>query len=251
MGSAVAEYSKDFFEWQRDGSLTSARVLVPIILDYVPARSVCDVGCGVGTWLRAFREAQVEEIQGFDGDYVDRAMLQIPPGSFTPSDLSRPPVATRTYDLAISLEVAEHLPEASARLFVAYLTSLAPVVVFSGAIPGQGGHGHVNEQWQSYWVRLFRQQGYVAVDCLRARVWDEAGVEFWYKQNMLLYVRDTKLPDYPKLAEAASRGVPLVFDVVHPGQHTKDLVERPDEYFLETVFKLPTLFRKAVARRLA
>lgn len=244
------EYDKNFFETQMDGSLQSARAVVPLILDYVPARSVCDVGCGVGTWLRAFQEAGVAKIQGFDGNYVEREMLQIPLANFAAADLSRPFAVAGAYDLAISLEVAEHLPEAAARTIVSTLTSLAPVVVFSAAIPGQGGQGHVNEQWQSYWVALFQEQGYVAIDCLRPKIWNNESIKFWYRQNTLVYVKETQLPAYPTLAEAAE-SPNLALDLVHPGQHAKDLARKPDEYFIDTLVKLPRLFSKAVLRRVA
>ena len=247
---SAVNYSKDFFETYRDGSLRSARAVVPIILSYVPSRSVCDVGCGVGTWLRAFKEAGVAEIQGFDGDYVDRAMLQIPAESFSPADLAVPLKVSRQFDLAISVEVAEHLPDTVARSFVSSVASLAPAIAFSAAIPGQGGHGHINEQWPSYWAKLFLEQGYIAVDCLRPQIWDNEDIEFFYRQNILLYVKETQLRAYPGLAEAAKRMAGLPLDTVHPRQHAKDLARRPEEYLLDTLAKLPRLFKKAVARRM-
>ena len=99
------------------------------------------------------------------------------------------------FDLAISMEVAEHLPERCAEPFVESLTRLADVVLFSAAVPFQGGIGHVNEQWGSYWVALFRNRGYTAVDIIRKRIWNDDQIPYWYRQNTLLFVKDGKLDE--------------------------------------------------------
>src|SRR5438046_10610902 len=92
--------------------------------------SVVDLGCGIGTWLAVFAEHNVGDYVGIDGDYVDRSQLLIPPERFLSGDLSEPVELNRRFDLAVSLEVAEHLPAASARVLVASLTGLPPVVLF-------------------------------------------------------------------------------------------------------------------------
>src|ERR1051326_3058645 len=111
---------------------------------------------------------------------------------------------------AISLEVAEHLPEASAQGFVASLTRLAPVVLFSAAVPLQGGAEHVNEQWQEYWRSKFSELDYVACDAIRPVIWGNEDVFTYYQQNILVYVAAAELGRYPKLASArAGRSVDL------------------------------------------
>lgn len=201
-------YDAQFYEGQADGSLRSAMVIAPLIVELLHPASVVDVGCGVGTWLSAFRMAGIHDLTGLDGDYVDRARLQIPAESFIPSDLSNPPSLGRRFDLAVSMEVAEHLPERQADAFVQYLTDLAPTVLFSAAIPAQGGLAHVNEQWPSYWAAKFERHGYSVHDVVRPAVWDRPEVEWFYAQNVLLYTH----PDAPQLAETADRPI----DVVHP-----------------------------------
>lgn len=210
----AADYPSWFYEEQEEGSLRSARAVVPIVLEYVSPRSVVDVGCGVGTWLSAFRERGVSEVRGLDGDYVARDRLRIPAADFAPTDLARFDGPDRRFDLAVSLEVAEHLDADRAPGFVRALTQASDVVLFSAAIPGQGGTHHVNERWPAYWAELFSREGYVAVDCLRARLWDLDGVEPWYAQNSLFYVRESALPTYPSLARAGVTRVPMA--LIHP-----------------------------------
>ena len=137
-----------------------------------------------------------------------------------PRDLAQPLRLRRTFDLVVSLEVAEHLPQRSADAFVESLTSLGPVVLFSAAIPLQGGRGHVNEQWPHYWAHLFERRGYAALDCVRRRVWEDDDVQWWYAQNTILYVRCDRLESSAALKrelDAAPATPPL--SLVHPKKY--------------------------------
>ncbi|UXN75167.1 hypothetical protein N8D56_09895 [Devosia sp. A8/3-2] len=85
-------------------------------------------------------------------------------------------------------EVAEHLSPARAVGFVADLVALAPAILFSAAIPGRGGVGHSNEQWQSYWAGLFAAHGYRPFDVLRPQIWTDEAIPARYRQNAILYL---------------------------------------------------------------
>ena len=160
-----------------------------------------DVGCGTGEWLRAWIELGVEDVVGIDGDYVDRGSIAIPPDRFLARDLSSGRVsAGRRFDLVMAVEVAEHLPPSAADDLVASLTAHAPVVLFSAAVPGQGGPGHVNEQWPEYWVRRFSDRGCVLFDVLRPRIWTDESIDYWYRQNALLFVSGEEIERYGALA---------------------------------------------------
>jgi hypothetical protein len=185
-------------------------------VELVRPRSVVDVGCGDGAWLSVFGELGVNELLGVDGDHVPRDQLMIPPSSFLACDLSGPLPLNRTFDLAVSLEVAEHLPAASADPFVDTLTKLATVVAFSAAIPLQGGTGHVHERWPTYWARLFWARDFVAVDAVRPDLWDDERIAWWYRQNTIVYVRQDRLGEYPPLSAARRRTSDRMLDVVHP-----------------------------------
>ena len=133
---------------------------------------VVDVGCGHGTWLAAFQECGITDLTGIDGPWVKTEDILINATQYRSFDLAQPFDLERRFDLALSLEVAEHLAPASASSFVDSLVRLAPVVLFAAAIPGQGGVMHVNEQWPGYWVALFNERGYVAIDAIRPQIWD-------------------------------------------------------------------------------
>jgi hypothetical protein len=189
MNSASNLYDQEFLKLIRAGSLRSARVVVPLVMDLVAPRSIVDVGCGSGAWLSVFAAAGVRDLIGLEGSPVDPQISDVQPSVIQVCDLSKPFYLNRGFDLAVSLEVAEHLPEDSAASFIESLTQLAPVILFSAAIPGQTGVGHVNEQWPTYWCGHFSKFGFKVCDCLRDRLWLDRRVEWWYRQNLLLFVR--------------------------------------------------------------
>jgi len=221
--SSGTEYDSHFFKAIQKGSYQSAQEIVPLILNWISPQSIVDVGCGDGTWLSVFSSYGVEDILGIDGDYIQQTDLQIPSNCFVAADLQQPLVLSRTFDLVVSLEVAEHLPENCADQFVNSLISLARVILFSAAIPHQGGTHHVNEQWPFYWVRRFEAYGYELVDVLRGRIWDNPRIEPWYAQNSLIFVKNGHRKDYPMLPESN----PFLLAMVHPKIYLKHCSQLP------------------------
>jgi len=214
-----SSYTRDFYQLIGEGTRTSAREIIPLLLDLLQPilpKSVVDVGCGTGSWLAAFHKLGIADCLGIDGDYVDRTILQIPLNQFQSADLKQPLQINRKFDLAISLEVAEHLPATCAENFVNSLTQLAPVILFSAAIPFQGGVEHVNEQWPQYWVYYFQKNGYAVIDCLRKKIWNNDKVEPWYAQNILIFVKQEYLSGYPRLVNEYQNTDLNQLAIVHP-----------------------------------
>jgi SAM-dependent methyltransferase len=191
-------YDSQFFDYMVEGSQQSARVVVPIVQQWLPVRSVLDVGCGQGAWLKIWQDHGVGHIEGLDGAHVDRAQLLIPPASFHAVDLERAFALDRRFDLVTCLEVAEHLPHASATPLVTSLCAHADHVLFSAALPGTGGAHHINEQPHDYWKTRFEQAGFVMLDCMRPLVASDERVKRWYRYNLFLYVRAAALPALPE-----------------------------------------------------
>ena len=204
----LQHYGTSFYDGQRSDSAASAARVVPLVVSLVQPRSVVDVGCGVGTWAAAFLQSGALKVLGVDGPHVSDMMLQIPKNCFASRDLTEPLAIDGTWDLAVCLEVAEHLPPERACSLVHDLVKLAPCVLFSAAIPGQGGTFHINEQFMSYWAEKFEAHGYFPVDLLRPAIWQNPDVCWWYRQNMMLFVsREHAL---------FARRTCGVLDVVHP-----------------------------------
>ena len=206
----AALYPPGFYADRRTHTAHAARRLLAALPAGLPRASVIDIGCGTGTWLAAALATGAQTAFGIEGDWVTPAMLDDPRIAFTPHDLERPFAGPRV-DLALSLEVAEHLSPARAPGFVADLIALAPAVLFSAAIPGQGGVGHANEQWQSWWADLFAAHGYAAHDIVRPAIWADEAVPAWYRQNAVLYL---DAPSATRLGLIPTD--PALLDCVHP-----------------------------------
>lgn len=192
-GSAVSMTYDDIFYFEnRAGSVMSARAILSTLLPHLECRSMVDFGCGTGTWLWVAHSFGVESIRGLDGDYVPPRQLMIPQDCFCAVDLEEPVVLEKKYDLAISMEVAEHLHKEIADTFVESLCNAADTILFSAAHPGQGGDGHINEQPMTYWTSKFGKHGFLPVE-IRQLFEGNEDIESWYRENIVLYVREAKV----------------------------------------------------------
>lgn len=241
------DYSPQYYQTISPGSLDSAREVIPVITKFIQPQSVIDIGCGTGTWLSVWEEkAGIKDYLGVDGHYVNKEKLKIPVGKFEATDLERPFATGRKYDLVTSLEVAEHIRPQHASIFVSTLCSLGDVVLFSAAIPGQGGVLHYNEQYPPYWIELFSANGFDCYDCLRSLIWMNRKIDTCYRQNILFFVRSSEKEKYASITKFTGP----VLSLVHPEHFEKKdaillsykkIVSTPFHagwYFLKKVFKL-------------
>ena len=205
-------YDEKFFESQWRDSYQSASLVLPHVLRLVPVTSVLDVGCGVGSWLKSFLDLGVKDVVGVDGGSVTAQNLLIDGSLFLSRDIGRPFSLGRRFDLVTCLEVAEHIPAEHEQFLLGNLCGHADVVLFSAAIPGQGGAGHVNEQWPAHWCLAFKDRGFVAIDCVRPLIWEVDGVKDHYRQNTFLFLKH----GHPFYDSLESRGSFHCAPLVHP-----------------------------------
>ena len=234
---AQFKYDSSFFEAHSQGASDSAAIVVPIVHEIVRPTSILDVGCGVGTWLAEWVNQGVTDVLGLDGEYIDKMALRMEPAKFMPTDLRQTFSLGRKFDLVQSLEVAEHLEQEHADLFVESLTSHGDIVLFSAAVPGQGGTHHVNEQWPSYWIEKFKKEGFKVYDILRPEIWADSRIATWYRQNILLFSKE-------RVFDASETCI----DVIHPELWTYKSDYKPGPRQLVQSF--PTALSKALRRRL-
>jgi SAM-dependent methyltransferase len=149
-------------------------------------RSLVDVGCGTGTWMKAALDAGIQDVFGVDGIAVPADTFLVPRSLFVQQDLTQPWDLGRRFDVALCLEVAEHLDESYAGTLLDVLTAHADKIVFSAACPGQRGQHHVNCRWPDWWQRRFNDRGYVCDDSVRWRIWGNHSIEPWYRQNLFV-----------------------------------------------------------------
>ena len=191
----MSNYDTAFFQYVSASARAAAERIVPLVQQQLSVGSVLDVGCAQGAWLAVWRRCGVLDCVGVDGDDVDRSRLLFPAVDFRTHNLQLALDLGRRFDFVQCLEVAEHLPAASAGVLLETLTRHGDAVLFSAAPPGQGGHGHVNERSYEYWRGEFANRDFAALDFLRPRILHDRRIDPWYRYNPLLYVRRRAVAD--------------------------------------------------------
>jgi SAM-dependent methyltransferase len=192
----------------------SALKILGILFDYFKPESALDMGCGLGSWLLAAAELGVADVYGVEGSWVDRSQLVVDPQLVTICDLEQEISLERRFDLAICLEVGEHLFEQAAGKLVSSLVRHSDLILFSAAIPHQGGHHHVNERFPDYWAAIFATHKFRPLDFIRPRIWNDTSVLWWLRQNTLIFAHDRLLATNEKLRKEQETA--RLLSVVHP-----------------------------------
>ena len=195
---------------QNRHTLAGAAAALKVLLSFMAeTRSLLDVDCGPGSWLRAAIDLGITDVQGIEGRIPDNELLFCDEKHIQNVNLTSGWSLHRKFDVALCLEVAEHLPGTSAPSLIHKLCLHADNVIFSAALPEQLGQHHINCQWPIYWQELFNQEGFVCFDDLRWKIWDHETIEPWYRQNVFRTVKNAAL--------AGSE--PRIPSVIHPAMH--------------------------------
>jgi SAM-dependent methyltransferase len=201
--------------WVDDNQKT-AEAIVSVLFDFLHPDSIIDFGCGLGNFVVEFEKKGVEKVLGVDGYWAkEDPLFKIKKETaFLPVDLTKPVDLHQRFDVALCLEVAEHLPAAAASQLVETLTKASDRIVFSAAPPGQGGINHLNEQWMDYWEEKFAAKNFVVHDILRTVFWNNEAISWWYRQNIFFVAHRSVEIDREKLQKLHEDG-PIHY--LHPG----------------------------------
>lgn len=170
-------------------TINGAESTLKLIFETGQYRSLLDVGCGTGTWLQAAQLIGISDVVGVDGKLVDRGKLHVASHLVLQKDLRCQWELGRKFDVALCLEVAEHIGDMHAPNLIKTLTAHSDRVFFSAACPGQPGQNHINCQWPDYWQALFNNEGYVCDEWPRRLIWSVQSIEPWYRQNLFYATR--------------------------------------------------------------
>jgi SAM-dependent methyltransferase len=212
----------------------SASKIVPFLFERFHPRSVLDIGCGTGDWLAEFQKCGILKLMGYDGAWVPTQGRILAPECYGGIDFNAEMPPPGNYDLAMCLEVAEHLEPAVGEKLVAFMCKNSGLILWSAAIPDQGGYEHINENYQEYWVHLFAAHGFRPFDLIRPHFWSNESVSFWYRQNALIFADEASQSKY-NLQPA-----PFMVSVVHPLLYDREVnVENyPFKRSLSRMFKI-------------
>ena len=193
-----------------------AEHIVPFAIKLFNPTSVLDVGCGLGHFLKVFIDSGISDVTGIEGEWLDKSKLVIDENIVHIRDLEKPFDLNRKFDIALCLEVAEHLSENAAEQLIASLTAHSDVIIFSAAIPEQGGQNHINEQWIDYWEVFFNKQGYKLYDIIRPFIWNIHDIFWWYRQNIIVCINSTRQVNFKTTP---------VNDYIHPELYLSKIAE--------------------------
>ena len=234
-------YDEDFYKGQMDGSYRSGRRYASELLSIYRPDSVVDIGCGRGTWLKAFGELGSTLLVGVDGEWNSQANMTDQAIRFFAKDLNLPIKLSEfdRFDLAMSLEVAEHLAPESADQFVESLTNLSDAILFGAAYTQQGGTNHINEQPHSYWAEKFCQKRYFPFDLFRECFWGDSEIPYWYQQNTFLYAKENSAL-YRSLTSKGREPLKNLnfLNCVHPSLYLVHVNKKQDPVLIRTIRRL-------------
>ena len=154
-------YDRAFFaEWGpgHEKYVRSAEIITDILYERFQPKRLVDLGAGCGVYGHRFAQHGVEVV-AIDG--VAPPAEHAYPGPLHLRDLTTPfENVWGTFDLALCLEVAEHIPEPLADAFLDNILRFSDRLILSAAQPNQGGHHHVNERPKRYWVAKLAAKGF-------------------------------------------------------------------------------------------
>lgn len=229
----------DFRAMKKDSlpnNQSSARIIVPMLFEAIHPQSVIDIGCGIGVWLNEFKKCGAKTIQGVDGKWVldgwEKDLLikkeNIEIFDFEDKKGSLKCIQNQKYDMAVCLEMAEHVSKVKADFVIKTLTDAADVIYFSAATPNSGGMHHVNEQWQSYWIQKFAKKGFEVIDYIRPQVWNNNQVCYFYAEESFVFIKREKMHLFPLLESAHNNT--CMFNVVHPIHFKVQVIKSTHEW---------------------
>ena len=205
-------------------SLDAPKLLLSAIWPYLRPRSVGEFGCAYATFLHAARSLGATVVHGYDIPELDLSLRHLSEDEFTAVDLTEEIDLPQRFDLAVSTEVGEHLRAEGALTFADTLVKASDRVLFSSAVPFQGGVNHIHENWLEYWAQLFAERGYLCYDILRPQFWHDTRVPWYYRQNVVLFV---KSGCDASLREAGHRPTARPATQIHPEHYLKVLAGQP------------------------
>jgi len=193
-----------------------AEHIVPFLIKLFHPSSVLDVGCGLGDFLKVFIDAGITDVTGVEGEWLDFSKIVIDKNLVRIQDLEKSFDLRRKFDITLCLEVAEHISKDSSSLLVESLTAHSEVIIFSAAIPEQGGQNHINEQWIEYWETLFNKHDYKLYDIIRPFIWNISDIVWWYRQNIVVCIKSSKDINFK---------TPPVNNYIHPELYLSKIAE--------------------------
>ncbi len=201
-------------------NLASAIEVIEVIWPWIAdIGSFADLGGGMGSWSKALELKGISNFNLIDHPLTPVENILIENKSnFTPVDLELDLPVYEHYDLVICTEVFEHFSEKRALELLEWINASTDFILFSAAIPRQGGLGHVNLQRHAYWHEKFSNLGFSFFDGFKPEIISNQGIKYWFRQNLFLYHRGKFTERFQNLSNITNPE----FELVH-----KSILNKP------------------------
>lgn len=256
VGSQVFHYNSSYFAKQIfDCDYLS--IAEAIVQQYNP-ESVIEFGCGNGNISRALASIGVTvfALDGYaDPDFHEFSNITFVKADFNDTEALGKQLKSmnKKFDVAVSLEVAEHLDPSVSDAFIDCITSVSDVVIFSAAVLEQGGDGHINCRPREYWHDQFTLKDFIVVDTIREQLKGKENVAIWYRLNTIDYVRkNTGLAmNHPeqlvrRLVASESEAASAFYNAQKKFERSQQLLLMQPMY---TVFQIRNFLKQLIGRQ--
>jgi hypothetical protein len=238
----MSVYNDNFYLDNRT-RIESAEAVLSHLFRYFKPKSLVDVGCGRGAWLKVAQNLGVNNLLGIDGQWNEGKLIlrntKKSKINFINYDLNHFFKVDKKYELAICLEVAEHLNSSAAVNLVRSIINLSDTIVFSAAYNMQGGVMHINEREHSYWGKLFLKNNFIVFDIFRPNLWKKNNISFWYRQNTFLFVKKKsqviKILNKNDIKPLSNTDF---MDCIHPELFYRRVGEQGIKYYIKKIISL-------------
>lgn len=181
-------YDDYFFKEANELKLLSARKVAEIINAHFTFKSVFDIGCGAGIYIEELKKMG-KNVCGCDLSVAGIKSSSKDLRIFC-TDITKPIILNRKYDLVICFEVGEHINKKYSRQLVKNCVNSGDTVLFTAAPVGQGGVGHINEQPYDFWIALFMEMNFnynAALSEEVKRQMKKENVVYWIANNFMCF----------------------------------------------------------------
>jgi hypothetical protein len=184
-------YTTAFHKAIENDEIPQAGRLGVYIKRYIAPNCFYDFGCSTGIYLK---EVQINQptIHSIGFEFSEDAVKNAVCPNVVQKDLTVPLELTYVPNtLGLCLEVLEHIDDAHWKPVLENITNLCDRVIFSAAVPGQGGTGHINCRPKIDWIKRFHELGWVVdLDATKHLLdYIQKGYHMgWFRNNVMILI---------------------------------------------------------------